>query len=281
MLRRVFALVALGVLTATPVLSDVRIEDWVLGLPSGQAAPGQFAEIATPDFASPLAVTLPQPDMQQGLDSGSEDSDGGVVFSPERAQVLLRSLTLPGWGQASLGHETAAWVFGLVEAATWVSFSAFKIQESMRRETYERTAMLSAGISLDGRDEEFRRIVGSYLSSEEYNRLVVFRDAANLFYDDPAMYRQYIAENELKGEDAWAWSSVDELFRYRSQRQNVQRAANRANTALAVAIGNRILSAIHAARIAGTSGQERSWHLEYVPDVEDPTAFRVGVTKNF
>ena len=109
----------------------------------------------------------------------------------------------------------------------------------------------------------------------------MFRDAANLYYDDPVRYRAYIAENELKGADAWQWSTVDELFRYRAQRQNEQRASNRANTALAVAIGNRILSAIHAARIAGTSGREKSWQLHYAPDVEDPTAFRVGLSRNF
>jgi hypothetical protein len=246
------------------------------------AALGGAADLARPELpamASPLAVRLPEADAARDLTEGG--GGASALFTTERAKILLRSLTLPGWGQATLGHTTAAWVFGLAETAIWGSFAAFKFQEGMRRETYERTAGLFAGIDLEGRDEEFRRIVGSYLSSEEYNRLVVFRDAANLYYDDPAAYRQYIAENELKGEDGWNWVSVDDIERYRDERQMEQRAANRANTTLALAIANRILSAMHAARVAGqTPPTASSWNIECVPGAE-PTDFRLGVRTRF
>ncbi len=218
------------------------------------------------------------------MGGGRLEKDGASrsPFDADRARILLRSLTLPGWGQATLGRRTSAWVFGLAEIGIWTSFTAFKVQEQLRRESYEKTAMLFAGVNLDGRDDEFRRIVGSYLSSDEYNQLVVFRDAANQFYDDPAAYRQYIAEHSIGGANSWSWASVDDLLRYRSQRQREQRAANRANTALALAIGNRILSAIHAARFAhSTPPEQRSWQIEYAPTGDRPGDFRVGVRTRF
>jgi hypothetical protein len=210
------------------------------------------------------------------------DGESGSPFGGERAKILLRSLTLPGWGQATLGRKTSAWVFGLAEVGIWTSFTTFKVQEQLRRESYEKSALLFAGVDLNGRDDEFRRIVGSYLSNEEYNQLVVFRDAANQFYDDPVAYRQYIAEHSIGGANSWAWADVNELIRYRTQRQREQRAANRANTALALAIGNRLLSAIHAARFAqSTPAEARSWQIEYGPAGEAVGDFRVGVRTRF
>lgn len=201
----------------------------------------------------------------------------------ERARTLLRSMVFPGWGQAAMGHRTSGAIFALAETGVWASFAAFRIQQQMRRETYEHTAKLYAGISLDGRDEEFRRLVGAYLSSDDYNRLVVYRDAANLYYDDPAAYRQYIAEHELKGADTWSWSSEGAILDYRGQRKDTQRAALRANTALAAAVINRLLCTLHAARFHSHADQvKHSWNLEVSPGPgTDATAFRATLRRSF
>lgn len=249
--------------------------------------------VETAALGDPLAVAAASADPAGlGLDvppvtvaaRGITGSGSSAIpaFGTWRAKILLQSLTLPGWGQATLGRKTSAWVFGVTEVAVWSSFAAFKIQEQLRRESYEKTALLFAGVDLDGRDDEFRRLVGSYLSSEEYNQLVVFRDAANQHYDDPVAYREYIEAHSIGGANAWSWASVEDILRYRNQRQREQRAANRANTALALAIGNRILSAIHAARFAGaTPPEQRSWQIEYAPSLEEPGDFRLGVRTTF
>jgi hypothetical protein len=200
----------------------------------------------------------------------------------ERARILLQSLTVPGWGQATLGRRTSAKVFAVAEVGVWASFTSFRIQEQLRRLTYERTAQLFAGIDLRSRDEEFRRIVGQYPSSDEYNRLVVRRDAANLYYGDPAAYNQYIAQHQLTGSDTWAWADEQSYRQYGDERKRAERAALRANTALALAIANRLVSAIHAARYAGgAAAAARSWNLECVPVGGDPTAFQFGVRVHF
>jgi hypothetical protein len=209
-----------------------------------------------------------------------------LALTPERAQALLRSVTVPGWGQATLGHRTAGTVFGIIESGVWGSFLAFRIQEHLRRDASTRTARIYAGIDLAGRDEEMRRLVGAFASSDEYNLLVVSRDAANLYYDEPDRYRDYIAQHSLGGSNAWSWRDAGSFFRYQAQRKDAQRAALRANTALAAAVGNRILSVLHVARVAnrapGATGAPRSWNLEVVPaGGDDPTEFRFGLRTHF
>jgi hypothetical protein len=206
-----------------------------------------------------------------------------VGLEAERARILLRSLTVPGWGQATLGHSTSAAVFGIAEAAIWGTFTAFRIQDAIRQDSYLRMARQFAGIDLQGRNEEWRRIVGGFSSSDEYNRLVVARDAANLYYNDPLAYRAYIEEHSLKGTDVWSWSSPEAQERYRSERKYAQRAAQRANTALAIAVANRILSAVHAARLTGhREAAKHSWRLEAVPVTgRDPAAFQLRVRAQF
>jgi hypothetical protein len=258
----------------------------------GDPEPDRAAPAAgAPSLALPVVTAADGPLAIGGLqrkhpEREEKQSHEAGPLSAERAQILLRSLTIPGWGQATLGHNTSASVFGLAELGVWATFTAYRIQVAMRRDTYVRTARILAGIDLGGRDEEFRRIVGSFISSDEYNRLVVFRDAANLYYNDPAAYRAYIAEHELKGRDTWDWGSDDNLDRYRAQRKRTTEASQRANTMLAVAVANRLLSALHAARQARSLGPRkdspRSWNIEVSPsDPNDATAYRLGIRARF
>ena len=205
------------------------------------------------------------------------------VLGAERAQILLRSLTIPGWGQATMGgHETSAKVFLLTEAGIWTSFAAFRVQEAMRQDTYLNTAKLFAGIDLEGHDDEFRRIVGVYASSDDYNLYVVRRDAANLYYDDPSLYDQYIAEHELKGGDTWKWSGQASFDQYTEERKLTRKAALRANAMLGLAIANRLVSALFAARQAGAPpSAPRSWNLECGPHPEDPKTLALGMRLRF
>jgi hypothetical protein len=204
------------------------------------------------------------------------------ALSGERARLMMQSLTMPGWGQATLGERRAALAFGVLEAGVWGSFTAFRIQQQMRRQTYERTARLFAGIDLGARDEEYRRVVGFYLSSDDYNRLVVRRDAVNLYFGDPAAIDAYIAAHELKGDDAWAWDSEASLLRYRAERRATQRALKHAHDALAAAVINRLVSMIHAsAGGARRDAARTSWKVECVPTGGVPTAFHLGLRADF
>jgi hypothetical protein len=233
--------------------------------------------------ATALAFKLFPHDQGKPATAKPKENAESAPLGAERARTLLRSIVFPGWGQAASGHRTAGAVFAIVETGAWASFSAFRIQVAMRQQTYERTARLFAGIDLHGRDESFRKLVGAYLSSDDYNRLVVYRDAANLYYDDPAAYNAYIAEHSLKGADTWSWSSIGAILDYRGQRKAMQRAALRANTALAAAVLNRLFCTLHAARIKPAVDTVRhSWNLNVAPAPgDDATAFRCALSRSF
>jgi len=212
----------------------------------------------------------------------------GMALGPERARILLRSLAVPGWGQATLGRRTSGMVFAATDIGIWATFASFRIQEQMRREAYRQTALLGAGIDVKGRDEEFRRIVGAFSSSEEYNLYVVTRDAANLYLQDvyqPDLegYRAYIEKYSLRGTDAWNWSDRNAFLRYGAQRKDAHRAAIRANSMMGLAIANRIVSALHAARAAGqVRPTGRAWRFEVTPAPgNDATAFRAALSASF
>ncbi len=294
------ALPALLLLVATGLLAPAvaRAGETSILFGGGLAAAAEgpdaspFALAAPPldGGAEPFAVRIsggtPRPSRRgrgAPADSSARPRRVQPVLDAARVRILLRSVTVPGWGQATAGHRTSATVFAIAELGVWGSFTAFKVQETLRRQSYERSARIFAGIDLRGRDEEFRRIVGSYLSSTDYDRYVVYRDAANLYYDDPARYRAYIAEHSLRGADVWAWGSVDQLREYRGLRKYTQRAALRANAALALAVANRLVSVVHATRIAGRPpGKPRSWNLECAPaGGDDPTAFDLRLRTRF
>jgi hypothetical protein len=243
--------------------------------------------LATGSITAPREPAPPK-SKKHGKAPESTAVDENAGLGPERAQILLRSLTVPGWGQATLGLNGSAKVFMVIEAGIWGSYIAFRIQEAQRTDSYLRTARLAAGIDLSHQDDEFRRIVGAFASSEEYNLLVVTRDAANIYLSDPnnqdlAGYRAYIEQHSLKGDMVWQWSDEGAFDRYGSQRKSAQKAGLRSNTALALAVANRLVSALHAARAAGRmhTGAEQGWRLDLDPDPSEPGAFRAALSTHF
>ena len=233
---------------------------------------------AAPVTGSALALAALAPHAEP--DAGAALADEPPTLGGERARILLQSLTVPGWGQATLGRNTAAVVFASIEACIWTSFVAFKVQQSMRTDSYVRTARTFAGIDLSGRDESFRRTVGQYPSSDSYDLYVVYRDAANLWYGNPAEMDAYIQEHSLRGNDVWAWPTPESYTLYQEQRKQAQRAGLRANTALGLAVANRIVSALHAARYAG-SPTGHAMHIEVGPSGDDLSGGRVALTTHF
>ena len=288
MRARMVLVLALAFAIATPPLARAGLAAsvpltcaWGTQLP---ATPEAFAVRLPAAPSAPLTLwPLEPPTLATKVSgSGSQHAPHGVL-NAERARVMLQSLTVPGWGQVTTGHPGAAKTFFLIETGIWVSFAAFEMQETMRMESSIRTAQLFAGIDLQGRSDEYRRIVGSYPNSDEYNRLVVYRDAANLYINDPAAYRAYIAAHEITGSNAWSWSDPDSYARYSSQRKSSQKAGLRANTALALALANRLVSAIHAASASGHSASKTtSLRLELVPDfAQTPPAMRLDLRATY
>ncbi len=275
--------------TPTPAMDAMASFAEPAAGPSATSPP--VIDLTAPLASEPPVLAIRLPGLHRGTRKPEAERVDQTVFGAHRASMMLRSLTVPGWGQASLGRRHAAATFALAEAGVWSAYTAFKVQQVMRTDTYIRTAKLFAGIDLRGRDEEYLRIVGAFTSSDEYNLYVVTRDAANIYMRDPydpdmAGYWAYIASHSVKGRDAWRWSDLGSFRRYRAERKQAQRAGIRANSMLAVAVGNRILSALHAARNANKPAPAHvaptSWNFDFAPGAPgERVLFRSGLRARF
>jgi hypothetical protein len=237
------------------VVGGLLVAAWLT--PAGAAPSLRSAEAARPalllapalgmapvlGMAPALAAETPVPAAPEA------QGVGGRRVAPE----LLRSLVLPGWGEWHQGHRDLGLAFLTIEAALVGTVAVSIGQGHLRRGSSERTAESFAGIDLRNHPDQFRSWLADYQSSDEYNRLVVYRDAAARYYGDPVNYNRYIDEHSLKGADSWSWESHDALTQYRLERRGYQHAFQRASFAAAGMLINALASAVTSGYLAGKS----------------------------
>jgi len=201
--------------------------------------------------SSALALALPAADPSARLaDETAPPTEQSESKKPSNLGDVGRSLVLPGWGALHQGHRNVGLAFLVVEAGLWTTVAVSSGQGSMRRASFEETAQLYAGIDLKSHDDNFGKLVSNYQSSDEYNRLVVMRDAASLYYGDFGSYTAYIDRHELKGSDTWNWQDQTQWAAYQDLRRSSERAYQTARFAAAGLIVNRIVAAIVASRMS-------------------------------
>ena len=163
-------------------------------------------------------------------------------------KALMLSLLLPGLGERYSGHHGRSLGFFISEGAIWANFAAWEIAGHLRRNDYIEQAQLNAGVGTGSGSDDYWRLVGIYTRSsgsgpDSYED-ALRRDARNEFPTDPAAQDAFVAERLPTGDRAWNWSSPGLQDSYRTTRQNATRAFNRAKFSFALAILNRVASAI-------------------------------------
>jgi hypothetical protein len=225
-----------------------------------------IACVASPPVAgaavSRLALAVPEEDTRIALAAqlAAQAEAEGMPTASEglkpRGSDVWRSAVIPGWGQWRAGYRDIGLAFMAVDLAAWTTLAVSVGQGHMRRGSSEETALRDAGIDLTAVDDEFRKRVSDFPSSDEYNRLVVMRDAAALYYGDFESYNRYIDENALTGDEAWSFSSEETWERYRRERRTSESAFQRARFAAGALLVNRVVSAIVASRLKPKTGVE-------------------------
>src|SRR5262249_30993206 len=87
---------------------------WAGGVARGRPARSEPGSGASAAIDSPQGSHLALPLLEADPSGKSRDRNRVAPLprlGAERASILLRSLTVPGWGQASVGHRGAAKVF--------------------------------------------------------------------------------------------------------------------------------------------------------------------------
>ncbi len=199
-------------------------------------APPQRIESAPAPAASPLEPA-----------AGSERAARKHGATNPRKALML-SLLLPGAGELYSGHKGRATGFFISEGAIWANFAAWEISGHLRRNNYIEQAQLNAGVGTGSESDDYWRLVGTYTRSsgsgvDSYED-ALRRDARNEFPNDPAAQDAYVAKRLPTGNRAWNWTSASGQESYRVTRQNSTRAFNRAKFSFALAILNRLASAI-------------------------------------
>jgi len=247
-------------------------------------SPSPAMTLAVQDFRQSLLVSTASPGESDSGASSAISSDRGK----SRAKALALSTLLPGAGEYYAGKKGRAKFFFLTESAIWTSFIVFEVQGYLRKDAYVDYAQLVAGVDAEGKPEDFYRALSRYMRSDpgpgSYNE-DVRREARALYPDDKQKQDQYLLENGFFGKDAWQWQSEEDQAYYRSLRRKSQLSFNRATYMLGVAVANRILSAMDAARSVtastGPKKQSQGLRFEMRNNPDSPEHFIVCLTRSF
>ncbi len=220
------------------------------------AAPPSFArsnlDLVRADLDSTTVETPPPP---------AEPVKAPAPVTPRSGKkALLLSLLLPGAGELYSGHKGRATGFFISEGAIWANFVAWEIAGGLRRDNYIEQAQLNAGLGTSSGSDDYWRLVGTYARSsgsgpDSYED-ALRRDARNEFPTDPAAQDAWVAQRLPTGDRAWNWSSAALQESYRNTRENSRRAFDRAKYSFALAILNRIASAIDTQMLHRSESRE-------------------------
>jgi len=162
-----------------------------------------------------------------------------------RGGAMLRSAILPGWGQMHLGHGTRGIVFMSLDAVTWAGVGLSYLEGTFNRDDYTWLAISEAGVSVDGRPNDFLDDISDFDSSMEYNDYI-HRLARYYYPDDPAAQREYYESHARYGDDGWDWSSESARLEFSERLKDSREWFRRSLYIAAFALVNRAVSVIDA-----------------------------------
>lgn len=165
-----------------------------------------------------------------------------LLMGNNLAGPLIKSLILPGWGEASIGADDKSRRSLLRESVLWLSFSGAGWTQSHYEQAYIQYANEYADIDLQHRSYQFAVDIGNYDSIESFN-------------ENKARRRQYqlMIDETIPG-NRWQWDSSDHRQRFERMRITSGLAGKTQTFVLAGLIGHRIISAINVLYLQRTQG---------------------------
>lgn len=165
--------------------------------------------------------------------------------SPGRRSVFLAvaaSVILPGAGEYYAGNFQESGRYSLAaEAALWITYAGFHLHGTWVRNDARTFGAQMAGVTFNGKDNEFEVNIGNYLTVADYNDAKLRSREFDKIYTDPAY--------------AWAWASEADRNRFREERIRSDRIFQAAKFAVAGLVVNRVISAFAAGRGAAAANR--------------------------
>jgi len=219
--------------------------------------------------------------------AGSEGAGAGLSAAAMEEKnplvAMLMSVALPGWGELYTGNTARAKGFLTAEAAIWLGYATFTIQEDMRTDDYHEFAQIFADVP-EGASSEYYQDIADYVRSEgtdSYNE-AVRAEARSLYPDDLEAQRAYLTANGYFGSSSWEWESEARFEHYRDLRHIAGVSRKNAFYMTGLAVLNRALSAVDSAWMARRHNQglsdDRAMRMSLIPEVaEDSVGGRLAV----
>lgn len=170
-------------------------------------------------------------------------------------KAVTYSFLIPGGGQYYVGNKRTAHYFFAAEALTWIGFASFTVYSHWKKDDYLLYASVHANAQLEGKSDDFVDLVGFYDDIDEYNTL------ARAFDPD----RPYLRDTP---ENHWSWESDAARLQFRSLKNSSREASRRANFMIGVAVVDRIVSMIDAARATRKHNRQMRSEFSKGPSVQ-------------
>lgn len=167
-------------------------------------------------------------------------------------RAFWSSLLLPGWGQLQQGRTRSAAVFALAELTLWGGFVGWRQIAEVRRNNARAYAAEHAGALTRGKGDAFLDDLGFYADVQQHNAFARRDDGpdAQLYPSGRAFF--------------WEWDADASRKRFRQLRNAGEAGERNALYTTGLIAVNRLLSAVHAARVARGAGPT-AYRLEAAP----------------
>lgn len=157
--------------------------------------------------------------------------------------AVLYSLALPGMGELYAGSFSSGRYFLAAEGLLWLTYTVFQVRADALRDDSRGFAVAHAGITLQGKNDQYFVDIGNFLNIDDYNQKKLRDRDADKVYDPALGY-------------AWQWDSDASRSAFRDQRVSSDNAYNNRKFVVAVVLINHVASAINAARSAVMHNRE-------------------------
>lgn len=203
---------------------------------------------------------------EQNLESAGSRKNVGLA--------VLYSLLVPGMGELYAGNYESGKYFTVAEGALWLGFGGMNWYASSQQNDARSFAAQHAGISTEGKSDQYFIDVGDFQNTYAYNDQVLrSRDPEKLY--DPA------------SSDYWNWDEEGNRSVYRDRRVSADQVFNSTRFVVAAIAVNHVVSAINAARAVISHNRNLSTtdsfsiHADVLGGITHPDGIVVSFRKSF
>jgi hypothetical protein len=188
--------------------------------------------------------------------------------------AVLYSMLLPGMGELYAGEYNSGKYFTIAEGALWITLGSVHWYANWLQNDARNFAVQHAGITQEGRTDQYFIDVGNFGNTYTYNQAVT-------------RSRDYFKVYDPASSFAWQWDSEVNREQYRQLRVSSDEMFNNTRFVAAAIAINHLVSAINAGRLALSHNKSIDEaglidiHADVLGSFAHPDGIMISVSRNF